>query len=159
MSSSTFNDRTATLEWKVTGLKEIFESSKGTNKSQVIKSDHFGNGQWQVRWLINSTTPIDSSSSSRKIFFYANSGGPGTHISLYLAAEPTLEEKKQATAGQSSENAQPIQSKEAFDHLFSYKTPNWGWSEFATRNAVYYNAPKAQGQDSFLIVCKVTEPV
>ncbi|KAG8742711.1 hypothetical protein FRC10_000985 [Ceratobasidium sp. 414] len=79
-SSTPAEHQTTTFEWTIRGLKEIFESTKGSNKSQAILSDLFGGGtyrQWQL-------------------YFYANSGDSGTHISLYLSAEPTQEEKDKA---------------------------------------------------------------
>jgi hypothetical protein len=39
---------TTTLEWKVTGLKKLFDSSKGEAKSKVTRSVKFGGGKWQV---------------------------------------------------------------------------------------------------------------
>ena len=47
-------------------------------------------------------------------------------------------------------------TKEACDHAFSYKTMNWGWAQFAKRDAVYYSAPQVKAADAFLIVCTIT---
>lgn len=47
-------------------------------------------------------------------------------------------------------------TKEACDHEFSYKTMNWGWAQFAKRDAVYYAAPVVKQSDAFLIVCTIT---
>lgn len=35
---------TTILEWKLKGLKTLFDSSKGELKSEVVKSDKFGGG-------------------------------------------------------------------------------------------------------------------
>lgn len=45
VSSSYAEYQTFTLEWTVGGLKELFESTKGAEKSEVVKSDVFGEGQ------------------------------------------------------------------------------------------------------------------
>lgn len=33
---------------------------------------------------------------------------------------------------------------------------NWGWAQFAKRDAVYYNAVPCKAADAFLIVCTIT---
>lgn len=38
-----------TLDWKVTNLKHLFESSKGDSKSKCVKSALFDSHRWQVR--------------------------------------------------------------------------------------------------------------
>lgn len=43
-----FETTSTTLEWKLSGLKKIFESSKGESKSKAIKSVRFGGGKWVV---------------------------------------------------------------------------------------------------------------
>ena len=88
------------FEWTVRGLKHLFESSKGGEKSKVTKSIKFGGGRWQC-------------------LFYPNSGTDGgTYVSLYLSCEvklfasalnpshdhkpttqPTFEEKENAVSG------------------------------------------------------------
>lgn len=68
-----------TFEWTVKGLKNLFDSSRGDNKSRVTRSVRFGGGKWQI-------------------LFYANSGD-GNFVSLYLNCEPTLEEKEGAPNG------------------------------------------------------------
>lgn len=35
---------TTTLQWRIKGLKTLFDSSKGEIKSEVVKSDKFGGG-------------------------------------------------------------------------------------------------------------------
>ncbi|KAG8849080.1 hypothetical protein FRB91_010269 [Serendipita sp. 411] len=46
--------------------------------------------------------------------------------------------------------------KEACDHTFSYKTQNWGWAQFAKRDAVYYGASAVRQSDSFVVICTIT---
>ncbi|KAF8608592.1 hypothetical protein BDV93DRAFT_602523 [Ceratobasidium sp. AG-I] len=155
VSSSCVEYQTAVLEWTIGGLKELFESTKGTEKSEVIKSDVFGEGRWQI-------------------LFYPNSGHEGgADISLYLGAEATQEEKEKAVdekwereglynisfSIQVNKKSPPVRFKEAYDHPFSWKTASWGWAQLTSRNMVYYDLPAVQEQDTFLIVGKVTKQV
>ncbi|KAG8697189.1 hypothetical protein FRC08_006682, partial [Ceratobasidium sp. 394] len=48
-------------------------------------------------------------------------------------------------------------SKEAYNHAFSWKTANWGWAQFARRDAVYYSPNSVRAQDAFLIICQITD--
>ncbi|KAF8584490.1 hypothetical protein K439DRAFT_1346016, partial [Ramaria rubella] len=140
------------LEWTVRGLKHLFDSSKGEAKSKVIKSIKFGGGRWQC-------------------LFYPNSGmDGGTYVSLYLSCEPTVEEKENAVNGKwireglfkfsfelrNVTKTVQFNSKEACDHSFSYKTANWGWAQFARRDAVYFQPHTVKSQDAFLIICTIT---
>lgn len=139
-----------TFEWTVKGLKNLFDSSRGDNKSRVTRSVRFGGGKWQI-------------------LFYANSGD-GNFVSLYLNCEPTLEEKEGAPNGKwvregqfkfsfelrNSSKSILFNMKEACDHVFSYKTQNWGWAQFAKRDAVYYGASSVRQSDSFVITCTIT---
>ncbi|KDE03163.1 hypothetical protein MVLG_06320 [Microbotryum lychnidis-dioicae p1A1 Lamole] len=70
--------RSVTLEWKVTNLKVLFESSKGDTKSKCVKSALFDNHRWQI-------------------FLYPNSGVE-QYVSLYLSCEPTAIEKERGAA-------------------------------------------------------------
>src|SRR5260221_1275246 len=42
---------TATFEWTLRGLKNLFDSTKGDKKSKVTKSMRFGDGKWQVVYV------------------------------------------------------------------------------------------------------------
>ncbi|KAI0820427.1 hypothetical protein BC628DRAFT_1330305 [Trametes gibbosa] len=147
---------TIRFEWPVHGLKSLFEGSKGEAKSKVIKSPRFGDGRWQI-------------------LFYANAGIVGTDgqtwVSLYLACEPTTAEKENAVNGRWSreglfnfnfEIRNPTKTiqfnfKEAHDHSFYYPgAQNWGWSQFARRDVVYYQANTVRQQDAFLVICSIT---
>ncbi|KAF8496671.1 hypothetical protein JB92DRAFT_3125987 [Gautieria morchelliformis] len=143
---------TTTLEWTVRGLKHLFESSKGEAKSKVTKSIKFGNGRWQC-------------------LFYPNSGmDSGTYVSLYLSCEPTFEEKENAVNGKwvreglfkfsfelrNLARNVLFNTKEACDHSFSYKTANWGWAQFARRDAVYFHPNTVKTPDAFIIICTIT---
>ncbi|KIJ45648.1 hypothetical protein M422DRAFT_59802 [Sphaerobolus stellatus SS14] len=142
---------TTTFEWTVRDLKHLFESTKGDTKSKVIKSARFGGGKWQC-------------------LFYPNSGSDGgSYISLYLSCEPTLDEKENSINGKwvreglfkfSFELRNVgrnvlFNSKEATDHSFSSKTANWGWAQFARRDAVFYQATTVRSQDAFVIICTI----
>ncbi|QRV79089.1 The BTB (BR-C, ttk and bab)/POZ (Pox virus and Zinc finger) domain [Ceratobasidium sp. AG-Ba] len=144
---------TVTLEWTVRNLKQLFEGSKGEQKSKVVKSAVFGGGRWQV-------------------LFYPNSGHEGGgYISLYLSCEPTADEKEKAVNGKwqreglykftfelrSVNKTNQFNSKEAYNHAFSWKTANWGWAQFARRDAVYYSPNSVRGADAFVIVCQITD--
>ncbi|RPD77408.1 hypothetical protein L226DRAFT_532213 [Lentinus tigrinus ALCF2SS1-7] len=144
------------FEWTVRGLKTLFENSKGEAKSKVIKSPRFGEGRWQI-------------------LFYANSGSVGqegqTFVSLYLACEPTAAEKEKAVNGKwiregmfnfefairNVAKTMEFGSKSAHDHSFHYPgAQNWGWAQFARREAVYYLPPTVKQQDAFMITCSIT---
>ncbi|KAF8608499.1 hypothetical protein BDV93DRAFT_200841 [Ceratobasidium sp. AG-I] len=144
---------TVTLEWTVRNLKQLFDSSKGDQKSKVVKSAVFGGGRWQV-------------------LFYPNSGHEGGgYISLYLSCEPTADEKEKAVNERwqreglykftfelrSINKGTSFNTKEAYNHAFSWKTANWGWAQFARREQVYYTPNNVRLQDSFLIVCQITD--
>ncbi|MBW0486767.1 hypothetical protein O181_026482 [Austropuccinia psidii MF-1] len=72
--------KSVSLEWKLSNLKQIFDSSKGDIKSKCVKSSFFGESKWQV-------------------FFYPNSGHD-QYCSLYLSCQPTQEEFEKATITQ-----------------------------------------------------------
>ncbi|PVF98434.1 hypothetical protein CPB86DRAFT_784877 [Serendipita vermifera] len=141
---------TITFEWNIRGLKNLFESSRGENKSRVTRSTRFGGGKWQI-------------------LFYANSG-EGNFISLYLNCEPTQEEKDNAVNGRwireglfkfsfelrNSSRTISFNTKEACDHTFSYRTQNWGWAQFAKRDSVYFGSPAVRQTDSFVVICTIT---
>ncbi|KAI0366633.1 hypothetical protein BV20DRAFT_971558 [Pilatotrama ljubarskyi] len=147
---------TIRFEWTLRGLKTLFESSKGEAKSKVTKSPRFGDGRWQI-------------------LFYANSGIVGTDgqtfVSLYLACEPTMAEKESAVNGKWSREglynfnfeirnlSKTIQFnfKEAHDHSFYFPgAQNWGWAQFARRDAVFYQPSTVRQHDAFLIICSIT---
>ncbi|KZV73242.1 hypothetical protein PENSPDRAFT_313183 [Peniophora sp. CONT] len=148
-----------TFEWQLRDLKSIYEASEGAQKSQVVKSDVFGNGRWQI-------------------LFYANAG-LGTsddltsgHISLFLACEPTDEEKEAVVASDGQwvregkynfsfeihdlHKKDLLVRKEAHKHSFLSKTANWGWAQLAKRDVVFYNRPSIREQDALIITCTVT---
>ncbi|KAG8822097.1 hypothetical protein FRC19_006709 [Serendipita sp. 401] len=141
---------TIAFEWTIKGLRNLFESSRGDTKSRVTRSVRFGGGKWQI-------------------LFYANSG-EGNFVSLYLNCEPTQEEKDNATNSKwvrdglfkfsfelrNTQKNTLFNMKEACDHTFSYKTQNWGWAQFAKRDAVYYGASAVRQSDSFVVICTIT---
>ncbi|KZT42659.1 hypothetical protein SISSUDRAFT_1041276 [Sistotremastrum suecicum HHB10207 ss-3] len=153
LESYEYSESTSTtLEWKVTGLKTLFDGSVGEAKSKVTKSARFGGGRWQI-------------------LFYANSGTDGgAYVSLYLSCEPTIEERENAFNGKwvrdglfkfvfelrNTNKGTMYNTKEACDHSFSYKTANWGWAQFARRDHVYYSSNAVKQQDAFVIICTIT---
>lgn len=46
------------LEWKVSGLKNLFENSKGESKSKCVKSALFDSHRWQIFFYPNSGQSI-----------------------------------------------------------------------------------------------------
>ncbi|PLW30182.1 hypothetical protein PCANC_22149 [Puccinia coronata f. sp. avenae] len=187
-SSPSLNDKqefleikSVSLEWKLSNLKHIFDSSKGDTKSKCVKSAFFGMGKWQV-------------------FFYPNSGHD-QYCSLYLSCQPTPEEFEKAAVYQltkhsllpssaSSSTLSPTSTQlkpldpnqvpwqreglfkftfeiksldrrttyktmEANDHAFSHEARNWGWAQYWRRNDAYYSNPSAKYNDAFLICCTI----
>ncbi|GJE88540.1 MATH domain-containing protein [Phanerochaete sordida] len=146
---------TVRFEWTIRGLHELFESSKGETKSKVTKSAKFGGGRWQILFYPNSGI--------------VNADGQG-FVSLYLACEPTGEEKESAVNGKWTREGVYkfgfelrnvsktilFNSKEANDHSFSWKTVNWGWAQFARRDTVYYQASTVRQADAILVICTIT---
>ncbi|KAI1794804.1 hypothetical protein LXA43DRAFT_1072322 [Ganoderma leucocontextum] len=147
---------TIRFEWTLRNLKNLFENSKGEAKSKVTKSPRFGDGRWQI-------------------LFYANSGNVGTDgqtfVSLYLACEPTASEKDNSVNGKwsreglfnfgfeirNASKTMQFNLKEAHDHSFHYPgAQNWGWAQFARRDAVYYQPTSVKSQDAFIIICTIT---
>ncbi|KAI0338892.1 hypothetical protein BDW22DRAFT_1336950 [Trametopsis cervina] len=142
-------------EWTLRGLGELFDGSKGDTKSKVTKSARFGGARWQILFYANSGT--------------VNAEGQG-YISLYLSCEPTSEEREKAVDGKwvregvykfgfelyNLQKSVLFNNKEASDHSFSYKTVNWGWAQFARREAVFQYAGSVKQNDAFLIRCTIT---
>jgi len=142
----------ATLEWKVTGLKEIFQTSEGESKSQVIRSEKFGQDKWQL-------------------LFYANAGIKDGHCaSVYLSCEPTAEELRSSRDGKwfregkyhfsveirSPDGLQSLVNKEVWGHTFSQRTANWGWADIGRREDIFYNSEAVKEADTFFIFCSVS---
>ncbi|KAI0252186.1 hypothetical protein BJV78DRAFT_1125024 [Lactifluus subvellereus] len=150
------------FEWTLRGLKNLFESSKGEAKSKVTKSAKFGGGRWQVLFYANSGPPYPSTDAGG-----ANSGG---YVSLFLSCEPTQEEKDAAYNGRwvreglfrftfelhSLKKKDLFNVKEAHNHSFSHATANWGWAQFARRDAVYYTKSIVKFNDAFVITCTIS---
>lgn len=151
-----------TFEWTIRNLKHLFDSSKGEVKSKAVKSPKFGGGRWQILFYANGGIP-------KELPQLAESGG---YISLFLACEPTAAEREAALRNSGKWVRDGIYKfcfelrnveknilhnlKEASNHSFSYKTANWGWAQFARRDAVYYQSISAKTQDAFVIVCTIT---
>lgn len=160
-ANTEFQESTSiTFEWTLRGLKNLFDSTKGDTKSKVTKSARFGGGSWQILFYANAGTTKEGSSDT------------GGFVSLYLSCEPTTEEKEAALGDSGRWNREGIYKfsfelrnigktvvynlKEAHNHSFSYKTANWGWAQFARRDAVYYQSTPVKAQDAFVIICTIT---
>ncbi|PIL22908.1 hypothetical protein GSI_15604 [Ganoderma sinense ZZ0214-1] len=91
--------------------------------------------------------------------------------SLYLACEPTAAEKDNSVNGKWSREGlfnfgfeirnvsktMQFNAKDAHDHSFHYPgAQNWGWAQFAKRDAVYYQATTVKSHDAFVIICTIT---
>ncbi|CED83348.1 TRAF-like [Phaffia rhodozyma] len=150
-----------TIDWKLTNLKALFETSRGDSKSRVVKSVLFGGARWQL-------------------LFYPNAGGGSQDwCSLYLSCEPTLDEYDEgpppptaSTFGQTHTSAQSNGAGKSWSRkgvyqfkfaicsdegkTFSSKTANWGWAQYAKRDVVYYNQPQVKSADTFLITCSIS---
>ncbi|KAH9999667.1 hypothetical protein BJV74DRAFT_974882 [Russula compacta] len=163
MDSAEFQESNSiTFEWTLRGLKSLFESSKGEVKSKVTKSTKFGGGRWQVLFYANSGPPFPSTDVSG-----ASSSG---YVSLFLSCEPTQEEKDAAYNGRwvreglfrftfelhSLKKKELFNVKEAHNHSFSHATANWGWAQFARRDAVYYTKSIVKANDAFVITCTIS---
>ncbi|ELU38467.1 hypothetical protein AG1IA_07507 [Rhizoctonia solani AG-1 IA] len=139
--------QTVTLEWTVRNLKQLFENSKGEQKSKVVKSAIFGGG---CSFIPIADTKVEGISA--------------------CTSHPTSDEKEKAMNGKwqreglykftfelrSINKGTSFNTKEAYNHAFSWKTANWGWAQFARRDAVYYAPNTVRMQDAFVIVCQIT---
>jgi hypothetical protein len=93
------------LEWQISNLRQLFESSKGESKSKCIKSQAFGDGCWQVYFYPNvrlRRVPL--------LFLLAHivsdKSGHEQYCSLYLSCEPTAEERERGPLGSSNASGQ-----------------------------------------------------
>ncbi|KAL4261729.1 MATH domain-containing protein [Pleurotus pulmonarius] len=151
-----------TFEWTVKGLKNLFDSTKGESKSKVTKSMKFAGGRWQILFYPNAGPSKDKEGAE---------AASGTYISLYLCCEPTVEEKEKAlndgkwvregnykfSFELTNLNKTSVYNvKEAQNHTFTQETANWGWAQFAKRDAVYYNNNPNRNRDAFVIICTIT---
>ncbi|PWN34713.1 uncharacterized protein FA14DRAFT_160202 [Meira miltonrushii] len=166
------------FEWPLRGLKEMFDSSKSDAKSKVIKSTPFGGGRWTVLFYAQS-------GHDQFCSLYLNAEPlPHERIHPLLGnASPNVDNVRGSAIGSSSKskgetgleerwarkglfrftfNIQVIEdrtvlgNKEAYDHAFSHKTSNWGWAQFAKRDAVYYKNPEVIREDGLLITVTIT---
>lgn len=137
-----------TLEWHLSGLKSIFDGSRGESKSKCIKSAVFGDKEnlWEVIFYPNSGGSGTVAGSTTAAG--GSGGGPtppaeqGVYCSFYLSAVPTEDEKARSIKGKWTRNGlygfrfeiKPttkngvIVAKEASNHQFNHKTLNWGWN-------------------------------
>ncbi|GMK56447.1 hypothetical protein CspeluHIS016_0302870 [Cutaneotrichosporon spelunceum] len=158
-----FNETTTVmLEWKLSGLRAMYDSSKGDAKSKCIKSAIFGDPDnlWEV-------------------LFYPNSGVKEKDTdqylsSLYLWCVPTQQERENALGSKwvrkglwwfrfevraANDSGKPVvlgAAKDASNHTFAAETAtNWGWQKFATRDSLFKH-PLVEQNDYFTIICTIT---
>ncbi|CBQ68397.1 conserved hypothetical protein [Sporisorium reilianum SRZ2] len=160
-----------TFEWPLHDLKQHFDSSNNDAKSKVIKSVPFGEGKWTVLFYAQSglqqfcslylnaePTPeeknqnkspwdtfLASSSPNRSLAASASDDG-WTRQGLFRFAFKILTLNKGVV----------LATKEACNHAFSYKTSNWGWAQFASRDTVFYGNSEVQQTNGFLISVTIT---
>ncbi|WVR04439.1 hypothetical protein IAU60_001442 [Kwoniella sp. DSM 27419] len=149
------------LEWRLTGLKAMYESTRGDQKSKCIKSAVFGDADnlWEVLWYPNAGTSTQTS---------------GDHVSLYLSCVPTVQERESSIQNKWTRKGlwwfkfevrptapepraprlEPMATKDASDHTFAVKTANWGWQAFAKRDTLFQH-PQVLATDSFTIFCTI----
>ncbi|WVF70048.1 hypothetical protein IAT40_004835 [Kwoniella sp. CBS 6097] len=149
------------LEWRLTGLKAMYESTRGEQKSKCIRSAVFGDADnlWEVLWYPNAGTSTQTA---------------GDHVSLYLSCVPTAQERDSCLGNKwtrkglwwfkfevrplpfdsRSVRPEPLAAKDASDHTFAVKTANWGWQAFAKRDTLFQHS-QVQATDSFMIVCTI----
>lgn len=166
------------FEWPLRGLKEMFDSSKTDAKSKVIKSTPFGGGRWTVLFYAQS-------GHDQFCSLYLNAEPlPHERIHPLLGnSSPNVDNLRGSAIGSSSKNKSEngleekwarkglfrftfniqviedrtiLGNKEAYDHAFSHKTSNWGWAQFAKRDAVYYKNPEVIREDGLLITVTIT---
>ncbi|EAU85915.2 hypothetical protein CC1G_02938 [Coprinopsis cinerea okayama7 len=158
IDSEATESHTVTFDWKLKGLRTLFESTRGEAKSKVARSGKFDNGRWQILFYANAGLPKDPNC-------------PDGYISLYLSCDPTPEEREIGLADsgrwvregnykfsfelRNLDKSTLYSSKEASNHSFSSRTANWGWAQFARRDTIYYNCPPIRAQDAMLITCNV----
>lgn len=85
------------LEWRVAGLKTLFENSKGESKSKCVKSALFDSHRWQIFFYPNSGNHFPPHS----LTFPLNTlsiAGHEQYSSIYLSCEPTADEKEKGAA-------------------------------------------------------------
>ncbi|KAJ3565020.1 hypothetical protein NP233_g7910 [Leucocoprinus birnbaumii] len=169
-----------TFEWTIRNLKHLFDTSKGDAKSKAVKSPKFGGGRWQILFYANGGVPKElpqlAESGGYISLFLAceptatereaalRNSGKWVRDGIYKFCFELRKQvvcinshwRSELTSCPSVEKNILHNLKEASNHSFSYKTANWGWAQFARRDAVYYQSISAKTQDAFTIVCTIT---
>lgn len=161
------------LEWRITGLKAIFEQTRGDTKSRVVKSALFGGGRWQILWYPNAGGPMGSEWTSLYLSceplpeeYLSSPAAPGSMTGSVVnssggkpsaAVSPAFERKGvyrfkfAITAGDKL-----ISAKEDKGHEFRTECGNWGWQSFIRRDTLYFDNTTVRRLDAFTITCEVT---
>ncbi|KAJ9106283.1 hypothetical protein QFC21_001428 [Naganishia friedmannii] len=137
--------QSVTMEWKLSGLREIFDKSKGDIKSKCLKSAVFGDPDnlWEIIFYPNSGSPSSAANQNHLPGVPNNPNSGGEYSSFYLSAVPTDEEKAHAVKGKWTR-------KGLFAFRFEVKS-------FARRDTLFYQAPPIVRQmDCFVISCTVS---
>ena len=167
-----------TFEWPLHDLKQHFESSNTDAKSKVIKSVPFGEGKWTVLFYAQSglqqfcslylnaePTPEERNcNKSPWDTFLASSSPNRSQASLTDKAASSGSDEGWTRQGLfrfsfkilTLTKGNVLATKEACNHAFSQKTSNWGWAQFASRDAVYYANSEVQQTNGFLISVTIT---
>lgn len=85
------------LEWRVAGLKNLFENSKGESKSKCVKSALFDSHRWQIFFYPNSGNQVPPHSLLAPLTTL-HPPGHEQYSSIYLSCEPTADEKEKGAA-------------------------------------------------------------
>ncbi|PWN44228.1 hypothetical protein IE81DRAFT_321630 [Ceraceosorus guamensis] len=174
------------FEWPLFGLKQMFDASKAETKSKVVKSAPFGGGRWTVLFYAQSgldqccavylnaeplpherVSPLAASASAPLAESSINGtnyrdGSSASRNKNKIAHETDEKWIRQGVYKftfemTSLDRSVKLGTKEAHDHAFSHKTSNWGWAQFAKRDAVYYTCPAVKQTDGVLISVTVTD--
>lgn len=169
--------RSITFEWPLFELGQHFDSSKADVKSKVIKSVSFGEGKWTVFFYAQSgiqqfcslylnAEPLPEEKANPLL---ASPSVTSTLESTQTQPktgklDPSLPDEKWSREGLyrftfkilTLDKSQVLATKEAHDHAFSQKTSNWGWAQFASRDAVFFNNSAVRNDNAFVISVSIT---
>ena len=167
-----------TFEWPLHDLKQHFDSSNTDTKSKVIKSVPFGQGRWTVLFYAQSglqqfcslylnaePTPQEKNQNKSpwETFLTSSSSPNRSQVSISDKAVSASDDGwtrqglfrftfKILTLNKGV----VLATKEACNHVFSHKTSNWGWAQFASRDTVFYGNSEVQQTNGFLISVTIT---
>ncbi|OCF37555.1 hypothetical protein I317_06267 [Kwoniella heveanensis CBS 569] len=113
------------LEWRLTGLKAMYESTRGEQKSKCIRSAVFGDADnlWEVLWYPNAGTSSQTA---------------GDHVSLYLSCVVSLGRWDGSFDASTGESVASVRSLFHDDRRILYQRNKWTrkglwWFKFEVR--------------------------